>query len=302
MPMLKEQSAMSQQLATSADEGYCRELTRREAANFYWGFIALPHDQRNAIYALYSFARQVDDETDGDNAPTSANLADLADIRARLQRQRERIEQCYAGRAQDPVMRVLAHVVQTYGIPQSELEALVDGVEMDLTITRYADWPHLRTYCEHVASSVGRMCVRIFGFTDAAALTYADDLGVAMQLANILRDVREDAGLGRIYLPQDELRHYGIHERTLLSGGVTDGWEALVQFEVTRARKLFASGLRVSHVIPRRSAACVLTMSGIYETILEQIARDPSLPLKRRISLDGRAKVAVLVRSWLRAM
>jgi 15-cis-phytoene synthase len=293
---------ISQWTAVSEDERFCRDLTRREAANFYWGFIALSRPQRFAIYALYSFARQVDDEADlinrgNGHAPSaSAPRFDL------FTPHRERIERCYTGLSDDPVMRALARIVVDYDIPRQDLEALVDGVEMDLRVTRYASWEQLRSYCRLVASSIGRMCVRVFGFTDPAALEFADDLGVAMQLANILRDVREDIGLGRIYLPRDELQRFGIGEQALLSETSAPGWEALMRHEIERARGLFASGLRVTQVIPRRPAACVLTMAGIYQSIVDQIAANPSLPLTRRASLSSREKLAVMARSWLQAV
>lgn len=297
--------SVSQWTVMSEDERFCRDLTRHEAANFYWGFIALPRPQRLAIYALYSFARQVDDDVD---LATRANSGSGRDPHPSgvsgdlFKPHRERIARCYAGRADDPVMRVLAEVVTEYGIPREALEALVDGVEMDLRVNRYASWEQLRGYCRLVASSVGRMCVRIFGFSDPAALDYADDLGVAMQLANILRDVREDMGMGRVYLPQDELCRFGVGERIPLSGAPTPGWDGLMRYEIERARSLFVSGLRVTQVIPRRPAACVLTMAGIYQGIVDQIATDPSLPLTRRASLSGRGKLAVMARSWLQAV
>lgn len=294
--------SVSQWTVMSEDERFCRDLTRREAANFYWGFITLPRPRRLAIYALYSFARQVDDEVDlinhgaGRDAHPNGASPDL------FKPHRERIARCYAGRADDPVMRVLAEVVTEYGIPREELEALVDGVEMDLRVTRYASWEQLRSYCRLVASSVGRMCVRIFGFSNPAALDHADDLGVAMQLANILRDVREDMGLGRVYLPQDELRRFGVGEQIPLGGAPAPGWNNLMRYEIERARRLFDSGLRVTREIPLRPAACVFTMAGIYQAIMDQIASDPSLPLTRRASLSGRGKLAVMARSWLQAV
>lgn len=294
--------SVSQRTPLNEDERFCRDLTRREAANFYWGFIALPRPQRLAIYALYSFARQVDDEVDLRNRSNGHAPYPGVPTPDLFKPHRERIKRCYTGRSDDPVMRALARVVVAYDIPRKDLEALVDGVEMDLRVTRYASWEQLRNYCRLVASSVGRMCVRVFGFTDPAALGFADDLGVAMQLANILRDVREDMGLGRIYLPQDELDYFGISERALISGAHTPGWEALMRHEIERARNLFASGLRVTQVIPRRPAACVFTMAGIYQAIVEQIAADPSLPLARRASLSGREKIAVMARSWLQAV
>jgi 15-cis-phytoene synthase len=286
----------------SADEQYCQDLTRREAANFYWGFVALPRPQRSAIYALYSFARQVDDEVDLGGAAGAEDARSGGTGTDRFALMRDRVERCFTGRAEDPVMRVLAHVVDRYRIPREDLEALIHGVEMDLRVSRYQSWEDLQTYCRLVASSVGRMCVRIFGFSDLVALEYADDLGVAMQVANILRDVREDMERGRIYLPQDELRRFGVSERSLMTRGREAGWEPLMRHQIARAKNLFASGLRVTEVIPRRAAACVLTMAGIYQAIVAEIEHDPYLPLRRRAALSRREKLSVMLKSWLQAL
>ncbi len=273
-------------------ERFCREMARREAKNFYWGFISLPHDKRMAIYALYDFARQVDDEVDGAPRPEL--------IPQRLAAQRERVARCMRGEFDDPVMQVLAKAVSRYAIPESELQALIDGVERDCTQTRYETWEELREYCRLVASVVGRMCVRIFGFTDDAALLRADDLGLALQLTNILRDVREDAEMGRVYLPHDDLRRFGISEEAMLGVDPGEGWNALVKFETQRARQLFKTGYEVLRYIPRRPAACVQTMAGIYERLLRKIERDPHLPLRERAALSKREKLQVVVQSWLR--
>ena len=278
------------QTVESEAERFCRDMARREAKNFYWGFISLPYDQRMAIYALYDFARQVDDDVDGAPSP------DL--IPARLAEQRARVNGSFD--ADDHVMHVLLRAVQRYNIPSSELLALIDGVECDLSAQRYETWEELRAYCMLVASVVGRMCVRIFGFSDAAALDRADDLGLALQLTNILRDVREDAGMGRIYLPQQELRRFGISNDALLAGEPGDGWDAFVAFQTARARDLFAAGYQVLRYIPRRPAACVQTMAGIYEGILRKIERDPHLPLRGRAALSKGEKLRVMVGSWLR--
>jgi phytoene synthase len=275
-------------------ERFCRQMARREAKNFYWGFISLPHDQRMAIYALYDFARQVDDEVDG--APMPHLIPD------RLAAQRERVRKCMRGEFDDPVMQVLAKAVQRYGIPEDELQALIDGVERDCTHTRYETWEDLRQYCRLVASVVGRMCVRIFGFTDDAALLRADDLGLALQLTNILRDVREDAEMGRIYLPQEDLRRFGITEDAMLRVQPGDGWSALIKFETQRARSLFKTGYEVLRYIPRRPAACVQTMAGIYERLLHKIERDPQLPLRERAALSKREKLQVVLNAWLRSV
>lgn len=276
-----------------ASERYCRETTRREARNFYWGFLALPRRQRIAIYALYSFAREIDDDVDLNRGGTDVD---------RFLWHRRRVERCVAGEADDPVMRVLTRVVSEYGVRRDELEALIAGVESDLSVQRYETWAELREYCRLVASIVGRMCVRIFGYTDEVALELADDLGIAMQLANILRDVREDAERGRVYLPQDELRQFGVSDGEVLSGAPGAAWEPLVRHQIRRAEQHFDSGLQVTTVVPRRAGACVLTMAGMYRAILAEISRDPYLPFKRRAALGKRDKLLVMARSWLAAM
>ena len=274
-------------------ERFCEQMARREAKNFYWGFISLPHDQRVAIYALYDLARQIDDEADAAGVQTR-------DLPARLEFHRERVRRAVRGEYNDPIAHVLSLAIERYGIPESELQMLIDGVEMDFTQNRYAAWDDLRRYCSLVASVVGRMCVRIFGFDDPAALDRADELGLALQLTNILRDVREDAELGRIYLPLEDLQRFNVSENDVLRGNHVSGWDALIAFEAERAHALFAEGYGLLPLIPRRSAACVQTMAGIYEHILVKIERDPGLPLRERASLTRAEKLRVMIGSWLR--
>jgi 15-cis-phytoene synthase len=271
-------------------ERACQRLARTNAANFYWGFIALPRAQRTAIYALYDFARQVDDAVD---SPADA------DPRARLVKVRLRLLRALAGEPDDDVTTVLARAVARHRIPLAELEGLVDGVECDLTTRRYATWDDLAAYCHLVASTVGRMCVRIFGFDDEVALRHADDLGLAMQLTNILRDVRGDLELGRVYLPADELTAYGITEAQLAGAEPSPGWPDFVDFQAQRARRLFAAGLRVERHIPARAGICVRTLAGLYQRILAEIEEHPDIPLQRRLSLAPSRKAAVLLRATL---
>jgi 15-cis-phytoene synthase len=288
---LHESSGAATLLDLRASEAFCHRLVRRAATNFYWGFITLPRDQRVAIYALYGFSRQVDDEAD---------RVGPARLPERLEVHRERVHQCVRGEYADPVMQVLAYAVRRFSIPQSELLALIDGVAMDCYRTRYQTWEELQQYCRLVASVVGRMCVRIFGFTDPAVFERADELGLAMQLTNCLRDVREDAQMGRIYLPQEDLQRFGVTEEEMLGGHPRAGWKPLLAFEAQRARGLFASGLRVVTFIPRRPAICVRTMAGIYQRILDRISRDPELPFRQRASLSKAEKLYVALGSWLR--
>ena len=271
-----------------AAEHICQRLARHHAANFYWGFIALPQSRRTAIYSLYDFARQVDDAVD---------TPGIADPRAALATVRTRLQRALAGDPDDEVMAVVARTVVAHRIPHEELEELIEGVACDLTTRRYQTWEELAEYCRLVASTVGRMCVRIFGFDDDVALRRADDLGRAMQLTNILRDVCGDLGLGRVYLPQDELAAFGIDERQL--GAVTPppGWNDFVAFQARRARGLFADGLLVDRHIPSRAGICVRTMAGLYQRILSEIELHPGLPLQRRLSLSPPRKAAVLLRA-----
>lgn len=274
-----------------ASERYCEAMARREAANFYWGFLALPRPQRTAIYALYDFARQVDDEADAGTGTAAGRLA-------RLERHRERVRTARAGDSTDPVMSVLAWAMVRYSIPAVELEMLINGVGMDLAVSRYGSFDELREYCTLVASIVGRMCVRIFGYNDHQAIELADELGIALQLINILRDVREDAQRGRIYLPLDDLHAFGVSEDALLAGRTPARWRELVAFEARRAREHYERGLRVTELIPAQPGVCVRTMAGIYLRILDQIEADPELPLRSRASLSKRQKLAVMVKSW----
>jgi len=292
-----------------ASEQFCQELTRREARNFYWGFMALPKAERTATYALYAFAREVDDEVDLFHIHHDANNHDeaRAAITERLNYHRNRVLACFEGRAADPVMHVLSHVVVEHRMVKEEFLALIDGVEMDIDTSRYETWEDFRRYCFHVASTIGRMCVRIWGFSDPVALDYAVDLGVAMQLTNALRDIHEDFEIGRVYLPQEDLARFGLDESVIAAGSEQTeqdeipGWNALMEFEIERARQLFESGLRVTGLIPHRSRVCVYTMAGIYQGLLKQLAADPTIPLTRRASLPSRDKANVMMKSWLRA-
>jgi 15-cis-phytoene synthase len=273
-------------------ERFNREMAKREAGNFYWGFISLGYHERMAIYALYNFARQVDDEAD---------TAGVVNLPERLAFHRERIARAVDGDyGDDPILRVLSEAIERYAIPASELQLLVDGVEMDYYQTHYRTFEDLKNYCNLVASVVGRMCVRIFGFSDPAALRRADELGLALQLTNILRDVREDAvDMKRVYVPQEDLERFGIPESALSTGKIVPGWNDFVAHHIERARTYFSTGYHVLRYIPRRPAACVHTMAGIYEELLKKIERDPALPLRERAALSKTEKLRVVVRSWL---
>ncbi|MCW2954516.1 MAG: squalene synthase HpnD [Conexibacter sp.] len=267
----------------------CEQTTRREAANFYYGIRLLPSEKRRAMSAVYAFARRVDDIGDG-SLPTAEKVALLARERDGIARLRSGIP------GDDAVIVALADASARFDLPLDAFDALIDGVEQDVRGDRFATFDDLVLYCERVAGSIGRLCVAIFGARDLpAALVHADELGVAMQLTNILRDVREDHENGRLYLPQEDLVRFGCGDEPL--GAPPAALEQLIRFEAARNREWFARGLRLLPLLDRRSAACVLAMTGIYRRILDRIEEDPLELTRHRISLPIWEKAALAVRS-----
>jgi phytoene synthase len=266
-------------------EGYraCEALTRAEAANFYYGIRLLPADKRRAMCAVYAFARQVDDIGDGE-APDSDKLARLQAARAGLRSPQG-----------DPMRLALADAQARFGLPGDALQDLIAGVEMDVRGESYETFEQLVVYCRRVAGTIGRLCLTIFGSSDPSrALSLADDLGVAMQLTNIVRDVREDSERGRVYLPAEDRRRFGSED---LRNMQADQVANLIAFEVERAREWFERGLRLLELLDGRSAACVAAMTGIYRRILDRIAIQPEAVMERRISLPAWEKTWVALRS-----
>jgi len=225
-------------------------ITRREAKNFAYGIMVLPKEKLRAIAAIYAFAREVDDVADGDLPPDE---------------KRERLE-ALRGRLDDLV--ALSDARKRFGIPREPLDKLIDGGLQDLEQTRYANFDELREYCEKVAGAVGVACVAVYGSDDVER---AATLGVALQLINIMRDVREDWQLGRVYLPQDELRAYGVAEDGIAAGRVGPEWRALMAFQASRARAHLDEGLGLLESLDSRSAACVSTFAGLYRATLDRI-------------------------------
>jgi phytoene synthase len=296
----------------------CEEITRREAANFYYGIRLLPRDKRQAMSAVYAFARRVDDIGDWrrehgretghifpflDHAEPQTKLAALDaehETLAALDAERATLAALAtgAGAAEDPVAVALADARSRFELPLEALELLIEGVELDVRGTRYETFDELVVYCRDVAGSIGRLCLAIFAAGAAGNgdgngnghATLADDLGVAMQLTNILRDVREDYEHGRVYLPAEDLRRFGCAAAPELTPD-------LIRFEALRAREWFDRGLGLVEVLDSRSASCVLAMTGIYRRILERIAQEPTEILERRISLPTWEKAWLAARS-----
>jgi phytoene synthase len=337
----------------STREAYdrCEAITRAQAANFYYGIRLLSHDRRRAMCAVYAFARRVDDIGDGNLArEQKLHLLDEADAQlAGLER-----ASSSAIKSGDPVLVALADAHVRFSLPAGALGELIEGVRMDVNGVSYERFEDLVLYCRRVAGAIGRVCLAIFGTRErrggqpgvhrvevgelAEAGQLADDLGVALQLTNILRDVREDAGNGRVYLPAEDLRRFGLiseggerraadvlaeltHGPALAGPGsetaeraesrAADGaaqagggdaraaLHALVRFEAERAQEWFERGLRLTPLLDRRSAACVLAMAGIYHRLLGRIEADPARAMRERAGLSSGEKVWVAVRSML---
>ncbi|MEE8369934.1 MAG: presqualene diphosphate synthase HpnD [Dehalococcoidia bacterium] len=274
---------------------HCRALAKKEAKNFYYGFMLLPGDQRRAIYAAYAFARQCDDIADK-GLPLEEAVRQLAAYRQSLDR-------CLEGRPEGPVFTALKHTVDSFGIPQEHFYSLIEGVETDLAVRRFQTFDELRRYCYLVASTVGLISIEIFGYRGGeVARRHAVDLGIALQLTNILRDIREDLARDRVYLPQEELAAFGYDEQDLLSGQATPGFRRLLAFQIERARHYFAEGQQLLPYLPRRARACVGVMAGIYSSILKDIERRPEAVFQRRLSLNTGQKLALASRELVRSL
>ena len=269
----------------SVDEAYTEveRITRREAKNFAYGIMVLPREKRRALAAIYAFARRVDDVADGDL------LAEQK--RARLEELRVALD----GDSADPVFVALRDARERFGIPREPLAALVDGGLQDLEQSTYADFAELRGYCEKVAGAVGLACVPVYGSSDAEhALTYASQLGIALQLINIIRDVDEDRWLGRVYLPQDELAAFGVRELA-----PSREFRELMTFQAERARAHLAQGLLLLDSLDRRSALCVGTFAGLYRETLERIEAGGFDVFGEKTRLSTPRKLAVVAKGLL---
>jgi len=249
---------------------YCRLTARRHAKSFYFSAQFLPGHKRKAIYAVYALCRHVDDAVDELNEPTEAAG------RSAVARWQAELGAVYANDDLPSsdlslVMRAWRDMLSRYRIPGELPLELMRGVLMDTHINRYATWDDLKSYCYRVASTVGLMVTEIFGYQKTETLHYAESLGYAMQLTNILRDIKEDAMLGRIYLPQDEMREFGYTEAELKQGEINDAFRRLMKFEIARARTLYAEAERGIPLLDRDARFTVLLAARLYARILDRI-------------------------------
>jgi phytoene synthase len=272
---------------------YCQRKAVESGSSFYYSFLFLPPERRRAITALYAFCREVDDVVD---ECSDANLA-----AAKLAWWRQEVATLEGGAPQHPVTQALAPLARTYGITVARLGEIIDGMEMDLRHARYADLAALERYCYHVAGVVGLLAAGIFGYANPRTLDYAQALGTAFQLTNIVRDVGEDARKSRIYLPLDELARFGVPAADILNRRHTPAFGQLMAFQVERAQAHYADALAL---LPRedvRAQRPGLVMAAIYRTLLDEIRRDGYRVLDHRVALTPIRKLWIAWKTWLSA-
>ena len=266
----------------------------RRATTFYYSFLALPAEKRSAIVAVWDFCRAVDDAVDepGDRDPASA-LAQWRDEVARLYE---------AGAPSTPQGTRLAPHIGRFGLPRSGFDDLIDGVAMDLQRRRYDTFEELRQYCLRVASAVGLICVEIFGYRDVQTRDYAIDLGIALQLTNIIRDVAPDLERGRVYIPLEDLRRFGCTEEDLRAGIVTERVRRLLEFQVERARRFYR---KANEALPRRDEHRLVAariMGAIYVDLLRSIQRNGYDVFRKRVRVARPRQAAIAALTWLKVM
>jgi phytoene synthase len=287
----------------------CRGVTRRAARNFYYAFLVLPREKRDALCAVYAFMRHCDDLCDEPGVP-------LAERRARLESWRQTMQQVLAGQAtDDPVLFALAEAQKRFHIPAELFDKLVEGTAMDLppadappgAVLTFADFDELYRYCYHVASVVGLVTIRIFGYRDPAAEPLAEKVGIAFQLTNIIRDVKEDAALGRIYLPEEDLRLFGRSSEELAPGALRNGFDPagfrpVLEFEAGRAREFYRAADQLLPLIDHESQPAFWVLVEIYRRLLEKIAAQGYNVFGEKIRMTMPQKLAILSRGFLRRL
>ncbi len=270
---------------------YCREKAAASGSSFYYSFLFLPAPRRRAITAFYAFCREVDDVVD--------EARDLGVARAKLAWWRTEVADLFAGHPTHPVTRALQPFIAEFGLDAGRMGEIIDGMEMDLTRHRYADFESLALYCHRVAGVVGQVAAAIFGYTNPRTLEYAEALGLAFQLTNIIRDVGEDARRGRVYLPADELARHGLVAEDIVSLAPGAGFDALMREQADRAEAQYERALALLPPEDRRAQRAGLIMAAIYRTLLAEIRRDGFPVLRARVSLTPIRKFWIAWKTWV---
>jgi phytoene synthase len=274
-------------------DDYCQKKAAQSGSSFYYAFLFLPPERRRAITALYAFCREVDDAVD---EPSEASVA-----RVRLAWWRDEVARLYAGKPEHPVTRALQPFIERFDLSATRLGEIMDGMEMDLTQSRYLDYAGLQLYCHRVAGVVGLLAASIFGRTEAATLEYAEKLGLAFQLTNIIRDVGEDARNNRIYLPMDELKRFGVPASDILGARYSEAFSALMRFQAERALACYDQAMALLPAADRKAQRPGLVMAAIYRQLLLEIQRDGFQVLHQRTSLTPLRKLWLAWSTWVRA-
>ncbi len=264
---------------------YCEKKAGKSGSSFYYSFMLLERARREAIVALYAFCREVDDVVD------ECEHAEIAS--AKLAWWRQEIANAYADRPNHPVTRALAPTIAAYDLPQAWFQAVIDGMEMDLTHSRYATFDELKHYCHRVASVVGLLSASIFGYSDKKTLDFAETLGLAFQLTNIVRDVGEDARRNRIYLPLEDLQRFGVPAADILGSKETEAFATLMAFEGARADEYYERAFAILPDVDRASQIPSIVMAAIYRANLAEIRADGYRVLKQKTTLPA------LRKAWL---
>lgn len=278
-------------------EQYVQDKAAKSGSSFYYTFLFLPPVQRAAITAFYAFCREVDDVVD--------DVHDASVARSKLAWWRNEVHASFAhGQPTHPVTQALMPHAPRFHIQASQLQGIIDGVEMDLEQTRWLDYAGLQRYCHHVAGLVGIVAASIFAGEKAQPISeatrqYADKLGLAFQLTNVIRDVGEDARRGRIYLPLDELKQFEVKPADIINGKYSDAYSALMQMQCARARALYHEALALLPAAEHKPQRPGLAMAAIYKTLLEEIERDQYQVLHQRISLTPVRKLWLAWKTWV---
>lgn len=293
-------------LQLRAAYGVCRHIARSAARNFFYGFLVLPSRKRNALCAVYAFMRKADDISDDPSIPPEQR-------REKLNAWIEGLRRVLDGeRTDDPVFMALADTQKNFSIPLDLLEKLVQGTAMDLpecpsdsdthVQLHYETFEELYGYCYHVASVVGLICIRIFGYRDSQAEKLAEQTGVAFQLTNIIRDVKEDSDLGRVYLPDEDLRRFGVEAKALANGNAAAVFRPVLEFEAARARELYRSADELLPLIDDDSQPALWTLVQIYRRLLDRIAARGYDVFSERVQLSTAEKLGILARGFVRRL
>lgn len=271
---------------------YCQQKVAESGTSFYYAFLFLPTGKRQAIHALYAFCREVDDVVDECEDPAVAV--------AKLSWWRQEVALLEHGQPTHPVMIALKEVRQHFDLPLEYFNEIIDGMAMDLEYSRYPDFKSLSLYCYRVAGVVGLLSAEIFGITDRKTLRYATELGTALQLTNIIRDVGEDARRGRIYIPVDELQQFNVPASDIMNARETPEFTALMAFQAERAQGYYTSALEILPLADRSAQRPGLIMAAVYRTLLDEITKDGFQVLKQKTALPPLRKLWIALKTWFR--